>query len=118
VDEVEDLHSLSVDLHSLFKLNTSIQWQKSRITWLKESDANSEFFHGHVSSRRRVNSIISLSVNGTQIEGMSDIRSAAFNHFAAHFKKSTPTRPSVENLPFKTISREQCGDLTKPFCVE
>jgi len=57
-------------------------------------------------------------VNGTQIEGVLDIRSVVFNHFAAHFKNSTPTRPSVENLTFKTISREQCGDLTKPFCVE
>lgn len=66
------LHSLTADLHSLSKLHTSIQWQKSRITWLKEADANSKIFHGVMSSRRRVNYIVSLSVNGNQIEGVSD----------------------------------------------
>jgi len=42
---VDELHLLSADVMALSKLHTSIQWQSSRIIWLKEGDANSIFFY-------------------------------------------------------------------------
>jgi hypothetical protein len=56
-----------------FKLHASMQWQKSRINWLKKGDANSKFFHNIMSSRRWSNAIISLYVEGAQVEGVDGV---------------------------------------------
>jgi len=42
--ECADLHGVSLDIHSLSRLNTSICWQQSRVQWLHDGDANSNFF--------------------------------------------------------------------------
>jgi len=61
---------------------------------------------------------LSLSVNGSQIEGVAHIKSTIFNHFDNHFCDANLDRPSVENLTFKTLNREIGVVLTKLFCVE
>ena len=33
-EEVEELHELSVRLHSLSRVQTSMNWQKARMAWL------------------------------------------------------------------------------------
>jgi len=41
--ECDELHDVSVNIHSLSRLNTSICWQQSRSGWLREDDASSKF---------------------------------------------------------------------------
>jgi len=117
-EEIEELHSLSANFHSLSRINTSMQWQKSRLLWLKEGDANSKFFHSIMSSRRRANPIFSLSVDDTTIEGVEGIRGLVFNYFSSHFRFVAVERPSIENLNFNMLNVGQCGELTKPFSAE
>jgi len=45
---------------ALSKLQTSMQWQKLNVNWLKEGDANSKKIHGVMASRKRTNSIFFL----------------------------------------------------------
>jgi len=52
-----ELHGLSVELHSLSRIHSSICWQQSRVNWLRERDGNSKYFHGTMSSRWHVNNI-------------------------------------------------------------
>lgn len=85
MEEVQELHSLSDSLHSLSLINTNILWQNSRLLWLKEWDVKSKFFHGIMSSRRRANTVVTFSVNGSTVEGVDGIRGAVYNHFATHF---------------------------------
>jgi len=84
-EEIEELHDFSEELFSLSRLHSSISWQQSRIQWLQEGDANSKFFHGIMSSRRRRNSIPFFFVNGVQIDGVQNVRNAVFSHFSLHF---------------------------------
>jgi len=75
-EEVEELHSLSAEIHSLSRIQSSICWQQSRLKWLREGDANTKFFHGTMSSRRRGNNISVIEVAGTQVEGVDNVRNA------------------------------------------
>jgi len=79
----------------LSKLHSSIKWQKLIITWLKEGVANSKFYHGVMSSRRRLNVIISINVNGVQIEDMEGARNAVFQHLQSHFKEVSADKPGL-----------------------
>ena len=51
-EECIELRGVTVDIHSLSRLHTSISWQQSRNHWLSEGDANSKFFQVVMSSRR------------------------------------------------------------------
>jgi hypothetical protein len=113
--EIEDLHGVTADIHSLSRLQASICWQQSRSMWLKEADANSKYFHSVMASRRRQNAISSIQVDDITLEGVSYIRQAVFTHFASHFKTSNVVRPGVDNLLFKTLLVFDRSSLIKPF---
>jgi hypothetical protein len=117
-EEFEELHNLSVQLHSTARIQTSIRWQNSRFNWLKEGDANTNFFHGVMSTRRRQNAIHMVSINGMNVEGVQNVRDAVFNHFSSHFKVVPLARPSVEGLHFRQLSYGEASTLTKPFSLD
>jgi len=117
-DEMTELHDLSLNLHSLSRAQNSINWQKSRMNWLQEGDANSKFFHGVMSNRRRQNAINMVTVGGVNIEGVQNIRVAVYDHFSNHFKAFRELRPSLQGTHFSKLSYGQAGSLTKPFSVE
>ncbi|MCH88301.1 cysteine-rich receptor-like protein kinase, partial [Trifolium medium] len=92
-EEIQELHGITSDIHSLSCMNASICWQQSRSLWLKEGDGNTKYFHSVLASRRRGNAISSLQVNGATTEGVHPIRQAVFTHFASHFKAINVDRP-------------------------
>jgi hypothetical protein len=114
-EELGELHDISTDIHSLSRLNTSICWQQSRLNWLRDGDANSKFIHSVLAGRRRRNSLSSIMVAGTVVEGVQPGRQAVFTHFKNHFVSQRVVRPSVGNLQFKKLSVVEMGNLTKPF---
>ncbi|PNX65585.1 cysteine-rich receptor-like protein kinase, partial [Trifolium pratense] len=114
-DELEELHEVTTDIHSLSRMSASISWQQSRSLWLKEGDANSKYFHSVVAGRHRGNAISVIQVGEATLEGVSPIQQAVFSHFASHFKSSNVERPGVDNLLFKRLNHLECSSLTKPF---
>jgi hypothetical protein len=85
------------------------------LDWLRDSDANSEFFHGIMTARRRVNALLSINVDGVRVEGVTGVRGAVFNHFQNHFKSINLSRLSVDDLLFNTLSEEEGVFLTGLF---
>jgi len=116
--EVNELHMLSTDIMAFSKLQASMQWQKSRLNWLKEGDATTNFFHGIMSSRKSLNSIISLSADGVQIDGVDAVRQTVFQHFHDHFQRRLHVRPTIGGLMFKSLSDTEGAALIKPFILE
>jgi exonuclease III len=117
-EELVELHDLFVNLHSMARLQNNVHWQKSRMHWLQEGDANTKFFHGCMSNRRRQNAINMVSVEGVSVEGVNNVRAAVFHHFSKHFKSLRASRPGVEDLHFRKLSWVEAGNLTKPFSRE
>lgn len=116
--EIEELHVVSSDIHSLSRANTSIAWQQSRVHWLREGDANSKYFHSVLLGCRRRNHLHSIVVDGTEIEGVIPVRQAVFSHFENHFKRCGSERIALHNLTFQTLSYAEGGGLTRPFSLE
>jgi len=116
-EDVEGLQSLSANLFSIAKTYTSMYWQKSCLNLLKQGDANSKFFLRIMSTRRRLNSIISLNLNDDEVDGVVHFCATMFDHFANHFKASKMV-PRVDNLNFKTLNGVERGETIKPFNEE
>lgn len=115
--EVLELRDLSVSLHSMSRIHTSVCWQQARLKWLQEGDANTKFFNGVMSARRRHNYIQLLQVNDVRVGGVQDVREAVFNQFSSHYKASNLERPGVESLQFRrlTVSESaRVGESTIP----
>lgn len=103
------------NIHNLAKVKSSMMWQKSRLKWLQDGDANTRFFHGWLNRRRRKNEILCLLVVGRMVEEVGEIRVVVWDHFRKHFSKQGEYRPVLVNLDFKLVSPQQNELLEAPF---
>lgn len=59
-----------------------------------------------------------LYVNGVQVEGVVDVRSAVYTHFFKHFKALDVVRPRAMDLNFRTLQYRDGAALVRPFTTE
>ncbi|GAU43943.1 hypothetical protein TSUD_284500 [Trifolium subterraneum] len=116
--DLSELRGVTPDIHSLFILHASICWQQSRSRSLKEGDVNTKYFHSVLATRRRGNTISSLQVGRTTVEGVAPIRHAVVSHFVSHFKAINMERPGVDSPIFKRRKSSEVSSLIKPFMME
>ena len=117
-EEIRELRELSINLHSLARVHTSMNWKKAMMNWLKEGDANSQFFHNMMTSRQTQSSIHLIQVGGFLIEGVQNVRTVFFNNFSSHFRALDIVRPGVEGLNFRKLSVAQSSTLVRMFSLK
>jgi hypothetical protein len=89
----------------LAALERSRKRQASRITTLKEGDANTRFFHLRVNARRRKNHILRLKHNNGWVTEHNQKKSIIHNHFKSIIKRGPPRS---KNFNWTTIPSIQC----------
>ncbi|CAN1303198.1 Transposon TX1 uncharacterized 149 kDa protein, partial [Linum perenne] len=89
--------------------------QKAKENWLRLGDRNTNFFHRVANVKRRWNNIASILVNGSTIEGQSELKQAAVAFYSSLYSDPLPIRPFPELLLFSAIPFEDSVLLEAPF---
>jgi hypothetical protein len=118
VVEVETRRMLFDELWVVLKAIDASIFQRSRSTWLKEGDANTQFFHAQVKSRGRRNNISALLTENGWVEGPSNVRQATVSFFQQHFSSNVWDRPTLDGVEFPVLSEESNNILIAPFTME
>ena len=101
--ELDTRRGLKVKVLGLASLLRTIQRQRSRITFLREGDANTKIFHLQACHRRRQNNIHSLSIQGLQLVADHAMADALYSHYVAllgtDFNRSRRMNMAALGLP-------------------
>ena len=105
-------HSLA-----LASLKRTMARLRSRISWLKDGDANTQLFHLHARHRKRKNFIGRL-VSGNRICTSQQDKAAVIDEFYVNLLGSCTAREHTINLAELGISEHNLSELDLPFTEE
>lgn len=95
-----------------------VKWrQRSRITWIKEGDSNSKFFHIRANGRRRKNHISMLCSNSDEIFEHDGKAGLLRSHFVALMGTSSPREVSLDFQSLQ-VPRRDLSHLDEVFSLE
>ena len=89
--------------------------QKSRETWLKEGDKNTDFFHKMENSYSRRNNFTKIRIGGDCFTNQADIKSGVVNAYRELLSNPEVWRASPEGLNFNRIEGDEAANLEVPF---
>ncbi|RLM79555.1 hypothetical protein C2845_PM12G10610 [Panicum miliaceum] len=107
-----------VERISLLNYQEEIIWrQRSRITWLREGDSNTRFFHQKASRRRSRNRIIRLNrPDGTECTKVEEMHAMVMDFYSNLFKsEGTSNMCMVLNHVPRKVTNEMNKFLCAPF---
>ncbi|MCI11530.1 RNA-directed DNA polymerase (Reverse transcriptase) [Trifolium medium] len=81
------------DLWLILKSIDASIFQRSRVKWMKEGDANTRYFHSCINARKRSNNLLALRTPHGWVEGPAAIREATTVFFKNHFDNVGWHRP-------------------------
>jgi hypothetical protein len=113
-DEEAQKHSLA-SMWKLMRYKERQIFQRSRSRWLREGDANTNFFHNCVRQRRRRNSIVALKVGDRWVESVPEVRAAIMDYFKIHFSESLSNRLTLDGMTFHGLAEDNVVMLSTPF---
>lgn len=110
-DELELRSRLKRRVISLSVIERSRKKQCSRITSLKDGDANTKFFHLRVNARRRKNHILRLKHNNGWVTGHEDKEEIITEHFSNTLGRTGRRKHDLnwQNLNFPDLELHELG---------
>ncbi|XP_048493325.1 uncharacterized protein LOC125493843 [Beta vulgaris subsp. vulgaris] len=117
-EELDKRKQAQCDLWKWMKRKELYWAQNSRITWLREGDRNTKFFHAVATNKRRKNTIASIDVDGQSVNDPSQIKNEARKFFKKIFREEYECRPTLEKLDFNRLTKDQADSLILPFTKE
>ncbi|KAA3471319.1 reverse transcriptase [Gossypium australe] len=116
--EMGELKKLNIELWEAIKFKESIWCQKSRMSWLKEEDANSAFFHRAVKIRAKRKMVYSLKIEGRWYKEPKEMKEGQYNFFNNYFDCPTKRWKIDLDLNFRMLNEEIALKLEEPFSLE
>ncbi|KAL8507401.1 hypothetical protein ACS0TY_018084 [Phlomoides rotata] len=81
-------HIMDALAKDLQRLDSQL-YQKARIKWIAEGDANTRFFHNTINRNYKINEISGLSDGTSWVDSVQGVKSLVFNHFRSQFNWSS-----------------------------
>ncbi|GKV50143.1 hypothetical protein SLEP1_g56855 [Rubroshorea leprosula] len=96
------------ELWLCLKKKESLWRQKSRVTWIKEGDANTAYFHKFVNSRRKKNMLHGVNNQGSWIDDPIQVKQIVYDHFKSQYSSQSTqqVQPSFDHLQFCRLLEE------------
>lgn len=96
-----------------------ISWrQKSRISWSKDGNKNTSFFHKIVGMNVKNNFMDRLLIDDSWVMGPKEIEDRVVEFYILLYSEPFECRPTLEGLQFKRLSVDQRDNLEKYFSEE
>ncbi|WJX91755.1 hypothetical protein P8452_73482 [Trifolium repens] len=106
------------ELWHLLKSKEATMVQRSRSRWLREGDANSNYFHSLMNSRGKRNAIRALELENGWTEEPLLIRQEVVRFFKNQFQPTQWCRPQLDGIQFPCLSAAENEGLIRPFSME
>lgn len=101
LEEVEKRRELMADLMQECSWREAQLFQKARIKWIKEGDANSCLFHNWINANNRRNGINGLWVGNSWVEEVAKVKEEIFKHFRNNFESLHVSIPDFDPSTFR-----------------
>lgn len=110
----QNIDILKMELEDLYLVRDSMLKQKARVSWLKEGDRNTKFFHHSIQRRRSRNNIKRIVHKGKSIVDLLEIKQAFLQHYKHQFSKRILAKMfSVKVLMNPLVTQEDNAYITR-----
>ncbi|KAG8479491.1 hypothetical protein CXB51_029692 [Gossypium anomalum] len=116
--ELEEMRSLNLELGETIKFRESIWRQKSRMTWLKDRDSNTAFFHRAVKIKAKRKFVHGMKTGNSWYSEPKELKKKMFNFFRDHFSYPSKKWKMDMVLKFNRLKEVEALKLEVPFCME
>ncbi|KAA3454318.1 putative Transposon TX1 [Gossypium australe] len=113
-----EMKRLNLELRQAIKSKESVWRQKSRMTWLKDGNSNTTFFHRAVKIRVKRKIVHGMKIGNSWYCEPKELKEKMFNFFINHF--SYPLRKWKMDmvLKFNRLNEAEALKLEVPFSME
>jgi len=116
-EEITRKKSKFSDLWKILRARDASTVQQSRARWMKDGDANSKYFHSCIKRRSSLNLMKALKVGDGWAVSPFDVRKAVVDYFTNHFSSPLCDRPTLDGVPFPSLSEDENMCLIAPFSL-